>query len=287
MRRARPQKPIKAGVIGWPVSHSRSPLIHNHWMAEHGIDAVYDTCPIDPAMDFRAALEALAEAGYVGVNVTIPHKENAFRAMDALSPAAERLGAVNTIGLKDGRMVGSNTDGDGFVASLDVHGTKWRDAPALVLGAGGAARAIIAALHAAGISEIRFTNRTRARAEALVYLAPGAVHIGDWEARHLMAAECGLLVNTTSLGMAGAASLDMRLDNLAAGATVSDIVYTPLETELLARARAQGLVAIDGLGMLMHQAALSFESWFGVAPAVSQGLRAKLITDLQAEATEG
>ena len=281
MSAASPHNGLKAGVIGWPIAHSRSPLIHNHWMARYHIDAIYDVCPIDPATDFRAALEGLANEGYVGANVTIPHKENAFAAMDDLSPQAAKLGAVNVIAFKDGRMIGHNTDGAGFIASLDAYGTRWRDTPALVLGAGGAARAIIAALAGAGVPEIRLTNRTRTRAEALAGLAPDIVRIDDWAARDALAQGCGLLVNTTSLGATGAPALDISLEGLRADALVTDIVYTPLQTELLARAAIAGLVAVDGLGMLMHQAALSFDIWFGLRPTVDEDLRARLIADLE------
>lgn len=274
----------KAGVIGWPVAHSRSPLIHNHWMAQHKIDAVYDLCPIDPAVDFRLALEGLARQGYVGANVTIPHKENAFRAMDSLSPAAQKLGAVNTISFADGHMHGDNTDGAGFIASLDEAATEpdWRHRPALILGAGGAARAIVAGLADAGVQDIRLTNRTKQKAEALADLAPDIIRVDAWQARTKLAEGCGLLVNTTSLGMAGAAALDMPLHGLAAGALVSDIVYTPLETPLLAAAREAGLTAVDGLGMLMHQAALAFAIWFGVQPEINAGLRNLVLADLEA-----
>ena len=281
MSASTPIKQVKAGVIGWPIGHSRSPLIHNYWMEQYQIDAAYGLCPIDPSTDFRAALTGLAADGYIGANVTLPHKENAFRAMDALSPMAEKLGAVNTIAFENGQMIGSNTDVGGFIASLDAHGTRWRDTPALVLGAGGAARAIIAALDAEDVPEVRLVNRTRDRAEALAALAPTSIKIGEWQARGVLAAECGLLINTTSLGMTGGAALEMPLDALADGAMVSDIVYTPLETDLVMRARAEGYVAIDGLGMLMQQAALSFESWFGVAPIIDAGLRDSLIADLQ------
>ncbi len=272
----------KAGIIGWPVSHSRSPLIHTYWMQKHYIQASYERCPINPADDFRQALQALAQDGFVGANVTIPHKENAFAAVDSRTEAAEKLGAVNTIVLQNGRLLGANTDGAGFIASLEAgsQNQKWREQPALVLGAGGAARAVLVALEQAGVHDIRLVNRTRARAEALAPLCTKGLLIGDWEAREDMAQDCGLLVNTSSLGMQGAAPLDMGLDNLAAGALVTDIVYTPLETDLLARARASGFGAIDGLGMLMHQAALSFEMWFGVRPEVEEPLHALLVKDL-------
>lgn len=274
--------PQKAGIIGWPVTHSRSPLIHNGWMSEYGIDGVYEHCPIDPQDDFRAALGGLAAAGFVGANVTIPHKEAAFRAMDELSPAAQKLGAVNTISFQRGLFVGANTDGDGFIASLEeaAPDNDWREKPALVLGAGGAARAVVVALAAAGVRDIRVTNRTRARAEDMVALADGRLGVAAWAARADAAEGCGLLVNTTSLGMSGAPPLDMPLDGLAPKALVSDIVYAPLQTDLLHRAAAQGFQPVDGLGMLMHQAALSFDIWFGVRPQVGKDLRARLVADL-------
>lgn len=272
----------KSGIIGWPVSHSRSPLLHSYWMQKHAIEASYERYPIDPAADFRQALEAMAQDGFIGANVTIPHKENAFAACDSHTQPAQNLGAVNTIVMRDGRLLGANTDGDGFIASLEAGAPNqdWRQRPALVLGAGGAARAILVALETAGLSDIRLVNRTRARAEALAPLCGQALSIGDWDAREALAQECGLLVNTTSLGMHGAPRLDMGLETLGEKAVVTDIVYTPLETDLLARARASGLVAVDGLGMLMHQAALSFEMWFGVRPQVDVALRALLVEDL-------
>ncbi len=273
---------MKVGIIGWPVDHSRSPLIHNRWLAAHNIAAHYERCPIDPADDFRTHLEGLAEQGFVGANVTIPHKQNAFAAMDTLDSTAEKLGAVNTITFRNSQMHGSNTDGGGFIASLEAGAPsdEWRHQPALILGAGGAARAILVALYAAGVPHIRLTNRTESHADLLKPLCDARLHIEPWEARAALAEGCGLVVNTTRLGMHDAPPLDMGLDNLAAGAVVSDIVYTPLETDLLKRAAAKGLVAIDGLGMLMHQAALSFDTWFGVRPSVDAELRAALLADL-------
>lgn len=275
----------KLAIIGWPVSHSRSPLIHNYWLAAHGLPALYEAYPISPTDDFGAALRAMADAGFVGANVTVPHKEAAFAAMDALSPAAQTLGAVNTISFKDGRLLGDNTDGDGFLAGLEAaapdHGGKdgWQNAPALVLGAGGAARAIVAALGRAGIPDIRLVNRTRDRAEALSGLAAN-IAVGDWDARAKLADGCGLLVNTTSLGMAGQPPLDMPLDRLKKAALVSDIVYTPRHTELLRKAQKVGFIAVDGLGMLLNQAALSFEIWTDTRPRIDDGLRALLLADL-------
>ena len=299
MSRAEKNAARKLAIIGWPVSHSRSPLIHNHWLAAHQINAVYTAYPIDPNDDFKARLKDMAAEGFIGANVTIPHKEAAFAAMDEVSPAAQKLGAVNTISFRDGVLYGANTDGDGFLAGLDdavkvapeamQDGSQgaakeianWRKSPALVLGAGGAARAIIAALGRAGLSDIRLVNRTREKAEALCGLADG-LSIGDWQDRHKSADGCGVLVNTTSLGMDGQPPLDMSLSGLSAKALVSDIVYTPLITPLLSAAQASGHIGVDGLGMLMHQAALSFEIWFGEKPAVDKTLRDLLLADLGA-----
>jgi shikimate dehydrogenase len=272
------------GVVGWPVAHSRSPLIHNYWLQAAGIDAVYEAVAVPPEADFRAKLEELREQGFAGVNVTIPHKEAAYAAVDTHDEAAAHLGAVNTILLTGGKISGHNTDGRGFIDSLAPVG-DWASGPALVLGAGGAARAIVGALLAAGLSDIRVSNRTRARAEAVAALADtpensGVVRVFDWAARAQAAEGATLLVNTTSLGMQGAPALDMSLDTLAAKATVADIVYVPLETDLLARARSQGHMPVNGLGMLVHQAAHAFDLWFGRHPAFDNVLRDRLHRDL-------
>ena len=278
----------KLAVVGWPVTHSRSPLIHNHWIEAAALDAHYEIYPIDPAADFRAELEKMAAQGYVGANVTVPHKEAAFAAMDRLSDAAKALGAVNTIRFENGQFVGDNTDGDGFLAALDTAhaGAAWRAQPVLVLGAGGAARAIVAALTRAQISDIRLTNRTSAKAEALRDLNEN-LRIEDWSRRGDAAAGCGLLVNTTSLGMQGQPPLDMPLDGLRPDALVCDIVYAPLKTPLLVAAEKAGYQPVDGLGMLMHQAALSFEIWFGRKPSVNAALRNLLLADLEADNDAG
>jgi shikimate dehydrogenase len=276
------------GVIGWPVAHSRSPLIHNYWLQEAGIDAVYEAVAVPPEADFRAKLEELRDQGFAGVNVTIPHKEAAFAAVDTKDAAAARLGAVNTIALAGDTISGHNTDGRGFIDSLSTT-RDWALGPALVLGAGGAARAIVGALLDAGISDIRVSNRTRARAEAVAALADtpdnsGAVRVFDWDARAQGGENAMLLVNTTSLGMQGAPPLDMPLDTLAATqavkATVADIVYVPLQTDLLARAAQRGLTPVNGLGMLVHQAAHAFDLWFGQRPDFDSVLRDRLIRDL-------
>ncbi|MEC8545932.1 MAG: shikimate dehydrogenase, partial [Pseudomonadota bacterium] len=216
--------------------------------------------------------------------VTIPHKEAAYAAVDTHDEAAAHLGAVNTILLTGGKISGHNTDGRGFIDSLSP-ARDWASGPALVLGAGGAARAIVGALLAAGLSDIRVSNRTRARAEAVAALADtpensGVVRVFDWAARAQAAEGATLLVNTTSLGMQGAPALDMSLDTLAAKATVADIVYVPLETDLLACARSQGHMPVNGLGMLVHQAAHAFDLWFGQHPAFDNVLRDRLHRDL-------
>ena len=279
----------RLAIIGWPVGHSRSPLIHNHWLAERGEKPLYEAYPIDPKADFRAALEAMAGDGFIGANVTVPHKEAAFAAMDAVSASAQKLGAVNTVSFQGGRLLGANTDGEGFIAGLDAAAISaqenWRAGPALVLGAGGAARAIVAALGDAGLGDIRLLNRTRQNAEALSSLADH-VQIGDWHEPVTMAEGCRLLVNTTSLGMAGQPPLDLPQAVLAAltpQALVCDIVYAPLETPLLRAARAAGHIGVDGLGMLLQQAALAFEIWHGTRPQITDALRDKLIADLARE----
>ncbi len=263
-----------AGVMGWPVAHSRSPRLHGYWLRHHGVDGAYVPLPVRPEA-FPQVLAALVELGFRGVNVTVPHKEAALAACDEVDAAAERIGAVNTIVISGGRTRGSNSDGYGFLENLrpGAHGWRPEAAPAVVLGAGGAARAVVAALADAGVPETRLVNRTRARAEALAHDLGGAISPGDWADRGRLLNDAGLLVNTTSLGMAGAAPLDLDLSGLPEGALVNDIVYTPLETPLLAAARAQGNPVVDGLGMLLHQARPGFAAWFGVEPEVTDALR--------------
>ena len=264
-----------AGVIGWPVSHSRSPLLHGTWLARHGIDGAYVPLPVRPA-DFPAVVRALAAAGFAGVNVTVPHKQAAFDLCDTLDTAARRTGAVNTLVFRDGAIAGRNTDGAGFVDSLLAAGLPY-DADVLLLGAGGAARAIAVALLDAG-ARVTVSNRSPGRAEALAEAL--GVSVAAWDDRDAALADHGLLVNTTVLGMAGQPALPMSLARAAAGLIVADIVYVPLETPLLAEARARGLRTLDGLGMLLHQARAGFEAWFGVRPEVDQALRDIVVADL-------
>ena len=277
-------KPFRvAGLIGWPVSQSRSPLLHGHWLAEHGIAGAYVPLPVAPGR-LGDALRGLVALGFAGANVTVPHKEEAARLVDRVDPVGQRMGAINLIVVEaDGTLSGYNKDGYGFIESLREGHPAWRgDAgPAVVLGAGGAARAIVAGLMDAGAREIRLLNRTAARAEELAADLQGTgggcrLQVLPWEARHDALTGAALLVNTTSQGMHGQEPLELRLDALPAGAVVCDAVYVPLETPLLAAARARGHPVVDGLGMLLHQARPAFEAWFGVQPQVTPALRAKV-----------
>jgi shikimate dehydrogenase len=274
----------KAFVIGHPVGHSRSPLIHGHWLKEHGLSGSYERIDVPPAA-LPAFLASLAERRLVGGNVTIPHKEAVFRLVDEASPAARRLGAVNTLWLEGGRLYGDNTDVTGFVADLDQRlGARWSDGvgTALVLGAGGAARSVIAGLLDRGIEIVLVANRTFARAEEPQLLDPARVRALPWPDVEGALGPVGLLVNTTSLGMAGEPPLALDLRGLPPTAAVADIVYVPLETPLLAAARERGLTAVDGLGMLLHQAVPGFARWFGVTPQVTPELRALVAADIEA-----
>lgn len=268
-----------AGVIGWPVAHSLSPRLHGYWLNEHGVDGAYVPLAVEPG-DLRQVLEALPRMGFRGVNLTLPHKEAALDVVDTLTDVAERIGAVNTIFVgEDGRLTGTNTDGEGFLANLVDGAPQWQPAqgPAVVLGAGGAARAVIVSLIDAGVPEIRLVNRTRERAEALATELGGAVHALDWENRSTCLGDANLLVNTTTLGMAAQPPLDISLTALSPKAVVNDLVYVPLETELLANAKAQDLTTVDGLGMLLYQAVSGFEGWFGQRPAVTPQLRSHVL----------
>ncbi|MFQ5535598.1 MAG: shikimate dehydrogenase [Sphingomonadales bacterium] len=265
-----------AGVVGWPVSHSRSPRLHGYWLDRYRIDGLYMPLAVAPR-DFETALRALPVLGFKGVNVTVPHKEQACHLVDRIDPWARRVGAVNTITIAaDGALTGSNTDGYGFLENLKTSRPDWRagDGPAVVIGAGGAARAIVAAMAEAGSTEIRLVNRTRKRAEALALaLNYDCVSIHDWKTRAAIIGGASVVVNTTVLGMTGKPPLDLALDDLKPDAVVADIVYAPLETPLLAAARARGNPVADGLGMLLHQARPGFKSWFRVEPEVTTQLR--------------
>jgi shikimate dehydrogenase len=266
-----------AGITGWPVSHSRSPRLHGFWLERHGIDGAYVPLPIAPH-DFPTAIKGLMLAGFAGLNVTIPHKIAAFAICDTVDESALRAGAVNTLVFENGRIIGRNTDGLGFLANVRARGADPAAGPALILGAGGGARAIAAVLLELGV-RVTMANRTRARAEELAAQLPGLTVI-DWNQRDRALPDNVLLVNTTPLGMAGNPPLEIDLDRAAGGLTVVDIVYVPLETPLLAAARARNIPGVEGLGMLLHQAVPGFKAWFGVEPVVDEALRRFVAADL-------
>ncbi len=267
-----------AGLIGWPVAHSRSPALHAYWLARHAVAGAYVLMPVQPDR-LADALRGLVALGFAGCNVTIPHKEATARLVDRRDPVATRMGAVNLVVVEqDGSLTGRNTDGYGFLANLFDAMPDWHaDAgPAVVLGAGGGARAAIVSLIDSGATEIRVVNRSRARAEALARALGGPITVLDWNARHTAIDGAALLVNTTSLGMIGQPELDLRLNELSPEALVCDIVYTPLQPKLLRDARARGNATVNGLGMLLHQARPAFEAWWGILPDVTPELRASV-----------
>ena len=274
---------IRAGVMGWPVDHSLSPRVHGFWLKQYGIAGEYVRIPVAPE-EFTSKLKNLRADGFAGANVTVPHKEAALAGVDEVHPLARRIGAVNTVVVRDdGSLFGFNTDGFGFLENLKAGfaGFNAANGPAVVLGAGGAARAVIAALLDAGAPEVRILNRTRERAERLgeelTGIGTGTIIVGDWDKRADYLDGAALLANTTTLGMKGQRTLDLELDALPVQAVVNDIVYSPLETDLLARARGRGNPVVDGLGMLLHQARPGFEAWFGRLPEVTDALRAHVL----------
>lgn len=267
-----------AGVIGNPVSHSRSPRLHGYWLQQYGLKGHYVPLHVE-APDLADVLRAMPRMGFVGANVTIPHKEAVLALADTVSDVAARIGAANTLSFgPDGQIHADNTDAYGFLANLRQGAPEWRgDRAALVLGAGGAARAVIDALLGAGAAQVILTNRSRDRADGLAQVFGPRVQVVDWADRAQAVGHVGVLVNTSSLGMAGQAGLDLPLDELRADTLVTDIVYTPLQTDLLARAQARGNPVVDGLGMLLHQAVPGFERWFGKRPEVTDALRAAVL----------
>ena len=269
-----------ACVVGWPVKHSRSPLIHNYWIEQHKLDAVYRYEEIPPEA-FADFISHLSARGYVGANITIPHKEAAL-VLSEPDDRARAVGAANTLWLAQGHLHSTNTDVEGFTANLDASVPGWDDAldEAVVLGAGGSARAVVYGLIERGCGRIHVVNRTPERAEALRQRFGEAVRAAHWSALPHLLARAGLLVNTTSLGMTGQPPLEVELSPLHADAVVADLVYVPLETPLLAAARGRGLVTADGIGMLLHQAVRGFQLWFGVRPEVTPELRAVVEADL-------
>jgi len=265
-----------AGVIGWPVGHSRSPRLHGYWLQHYGIDGAYLPLPVHPG-DFETCLRALPKLGFRGANVTVPHKEAALALVDHVEPLAKRIGAANTIVVhEDGTLEGLNTDAFGFIENLrqGAPGFSAAQGPAVVLGAGGAARAVITALQDDGCTDIRLLNRTTERAHEVAEALGGSISVLPWDERDEVLVNASLLVNTTTLGMTGQPPLVVDLSMLPKDAVVTDIVYAPLETDLLAAARLRGNRVVDGLGMLLHQARPGFAAWFGTMPEVTSELRA-------------
>ncbi len=268
-----------AGVIGSPIAHSKSPALHGHWLKTYGIRGFYIPMDVGQA-DLAEVLRALPKLGFVGVNVTIPHKETVLGLADIVTDRAALIGAANTlIFRKDGRIHADNTDGYGFIANLKQNVPDWQptSAPAAVFGAGGAARAVVASLIEVGVPEIRIANRTRQRADALRQEFGAKLVVYDWVQAANMLDEAMTVVNTTALGMTGKPDFRVPLDGLSPKALVTDLVYSPLRTHLLEHAAAQGCTTVDGLGMLLHQAAPAFERWFGHRPEVNAATRAAVL----------
>jgi shikimate dehydrogenase len=273
----------RAGVCGWPVAHSRSPLIHGYWLARYHLEGAYERFAVPP-LGFADFAASIGVDGLIGANVTVPHKEAAFAACDRLTDSARATGAVNTLWREGGALWGDNTDVAGFLASLDAEAPGWRDRvdSAVVLGAGGVARAIVHGLVSRGVERVAIVNRTRARAVALAERFGPAARAATWDELPQLLAKAGLLANATILGMAGQPPLDVALAPLKAEAVVADVVYVPLTTPLVEAAWRRGCVAVGGLGMLLRQAAPSFARWFGKTPEVTAELRALVEADLRA-----
>jgi len=268
---------IKAFVIGHPINHSRSPLIHGTWLKQLGIDGSYEAIDVAPA-ELPAFFERLRSGEFAGGNVTIPHKEAVFALCDEVDPLARMIGAVNTLVVRDGKVLGSNTDYLGFLGNLDAGAPGWSDGPddALIIGAGGAARAVLVALRRRNGGRVHVLNRTLVNAQTLVDEIDGPFEANGFEDFAELAPHIGLLVNTSSIGMHGSRFDWLDLGLLPETALVTDIVYTPLQTPLLIDAVMHGLKTVDGLGMLLHQAVPGFEAWFGTRPSVTPALRAAI-----------
>ncbi|MBX9741121.1 MAG: shikimate dehydrogenase [Beijerinckiaceae bacterium] len=272
---AHPDRFLLAGVMGWPVMHSRSPMLHNYWFKQHGLAGTYVPLAIEPA-GIGPALRALQPLGFAGCNLTIPHKETALAFVDEVADTARRIGAISCVTVRrDGSLVGTNNDGYGYIESILAEVPGWRaDAgPIVVMGAGGGARAVVLGLADRGAREIRLINRSPERALGLAQEFGAPVHAVAWEDRHAALEDAAMLVNTTSQGMVGQTPLDLAIERLPRHALVSDIVYIPRETPLLRQARERGNPTINGLGMLLHQGRPAFRDWFGVTPDVTPELR--------------
>ena len=270
---------VMAGVMGWPVAHSRSPAIHNHWIRQYGLQGAYGLFPVQPER-LEDAIRGLRGLGLAGCNVTIPHKVDAMRLMDVVDPLARRMGAINTIVVTpEGALHGFNNDGFGYIQSLKDAKPDWaaNAGPATVLGAGGAARAVVLSLLDQGATEIRLINRTKSKAQALADEFGAGVQAYDWSERSEALRGTALLVNTTNQGMHGQPGLDIALDALPGTALVSDAIYIPLETPLLQAARLRGNQTVNGLGMLLNQARPAFQAWFGVLPEITPELHQAIL----------
>jgi len=266
-------KPLKAGVIGHPITHSKSPLIHQYWLNEHELSGNYELIDIAPN-NLETDIRALIDQGYDGFNVTIPHKENIFKLCDELSPAAKEIGAVNTVQIKNKKLIGHNTDHFGFIENIKMSTANYNffNKNIFIIGAGGATRAIIYGLLKNNVGKIYITNRTKERAKKLQVMDPEKIKIIDWENKNETLSKIDLLINTTSLGMNNHPELEINIDTLSSNALVTDIVYTPLMTGLLKKAKNNKNQIVTGVGMLLHQARPAFELWTGISPNVTPEL---------------
>ena len=278
-----PERFLLAGVMGWPVMHSRSPLMHNYWFRQHGLAGTYVPLAIEPA-GLAAALKALRPLGFAGCNLTIPHKQQAMTIVDEADTVAKRIGAISCVVVRpDGSLAGTNNDWFGFIHNLKQEQPGWRgDAgPVVVLGAGGGARAVCYGLMQVGAKEIRLVNRTFARAKGIAGEFGGSIQALPWERRHDSLDGAAMVVNATSQGMVGQPALDLRLDKLSKTALAADIIYIPLETPFLAAARQRGNRTANGLGMLLHQGRPAWKMWFGIEPVVTAELRSMMEKSIQ------
>jgi shikimate dehydrogenase len=269
------QNKIKAGVIGWPIDHSLSPRLFSYWLKKHKINGMYNAYAVNKTA-VSELLFNMGDLGITGLNVTVPYKQTVMEYVDQLSDRAREIGAVNTITLqKSGLLFGDNTDGFGFIENLNQNYKSLNayTGSCIVIGAGGAARAIVTTLINAGAKKINITNRTRSNAETLAKNVDGIINVVDWNKRHDLLADATFVVNTTTLGMAGKPPLELSLDALPKSALVNDVVYSPLETTLLKNAKSRGNPTVDGIGMLLHQARPGFTAWFGEEPEVTDDLR--------------
>lgn len=278
----RPERFLLAAVMGWPVMHSRSPMLHNYWFERYGLKGTYVPLLIEPGK-LEAALRGLHPLGFAGCNLTIPHKQDAMTIVDEVDPVARAIGAISCVVVReDGSLFGTNNDCFGFIESLREAAPDWRadQGPAAVIGAGGGARAVVYGLLQEGVREVCLVNRNRARAEQIAAEFGGPIQVFDWAQRDAALEGCAMAVNTTSQGMQGMDPLDIRLDALARDALVSDIIYIPRETEFLRMARERGHRTVNGLGMLLHQGRPAWRAWFNRDVEVTAELRARLEASL-------